>query len=76
MLLVGEPVPDVALLAVRVVAVVTDDGRGAAAGPPGGRRGLTAMRERVAARGGVVEAGPVADGGWRVRATIPLEEAS
>ncbi|MGW4910564.1 sensor histidine kinase [Streptomyces sp. NPDC004270] len=60
----------------RVVAVVTDDGRGAAAGPPGGRRGLTAMRERVAARGGVVEAGPVADGGWRVRATIPLEEAS
>ncbi|MFJ1455838.1 sensor histidine kinase [Nocardia wallacei] len=35
--------------------------------------GLVGMRERVAVLGGTLEAGRRASGGWRVRATIPLE---
>jgi signal transduction histidine kinase len=34
--------------------------------------GLTGMRERVAGCGGRLDAGPVADGGWRLSATLPL----
>jgi signal transduction histidine kinase len=34
--------------------------------------GLTGMRERVAALGGALEAGPAGDGGWHVRARLPL----
>ncbi|MEV4258759.1 histidine kinase [Spirillospora sp. NPDC049652] len=41
---------------------------------PGSGRGLVGMRERVAAFGGVLETGPVPDGGWRVAAVFPLEE--
>jgi signal transduction histidine kinase len=36
----------------------------------GGGHGLRGMRERVAAHGGDVQAGPTADGGWRVSATL------
>jgi signal transduction histidine kinase len=50
---------------------VTDDGASAAA-PAGGGHGLAGMRERAAAYGGAVEAGPRRQGGWRVRARIPL----
>jgi signal transduction histidine kinase len=32
------------------------------------------MRERAAASGGTLEAGPRARGGWLVRAAIPLAE--
>lgn len=35
--------------------------------------GLRSMRERVALYAGGVEAGPVADGGWTVRAWFPLD---
>ena len=50
---------------------VTDTGRraGLAAAPTslaGSGRGLSGMRERAAAYGGKLDAGPVPDGGWRV----------
>jgi signal transduction histidine kinase len=40
----------------------------------GGGHGLLGMRERAAALGGTCEAGRVPEGGWRVRARIPLKE--
>lgn len=38
----------------------------------GGGHGLVGMRERVGTLGGVLQAGPTADGGYSVRATLPL----
>ena len=56
---------------------VVDDGRGAAAqllsARDGGGHGLIGMRERVGLFGGVLEAGPVLTGGYRVYARMPLE---
>ena len=52
---------------------VEDDGHAAA--EPGSGYGLLGMRERVAVYGGSLDAGPVAGGGWRVAARIPLTEA-
>jgi signal transduction histidine kinase len=51
---------------------VVDDGAPAAAPARNGGHGLAGMRERAAAYGGAVEAGPHSHGGWRVRARIPL----
>lgn len=42
-------------------------------GMPGASRGLAGLRERVAALGGAVAAGPDGDGGFRVRAVLPLQ---
>ncbi|WP_293782360.1 sensor histidine kinase [uncultured Aeromicrobium sp.] len=50
---------------------VRDDGRGASAHDDGGGHGLLGMRERVAAHGGELTAGPVGGGGYLVDARIP-----
>jgi signal transduction histidine kinase len=59
-----------------VTVEILDDGRGAATSTGGGRagtgHGLIGMRERVAAFGGDLEAGPGPDGGFRVAARLPL----
>ncbi|MFY1695859.1 sensor histidine kinase [Solwaraspora sp. WMMA2101] len=73
-----------------VMLQIDDDGGGApgsAAAAPGAAavaalapagNGITGMRERAAALGGEVTAGPAPDGvgGWRVRAHLPLDPDS
>ena len=63
----------------RLEVEVLDDGDGPSApagsseyssGSPG--HGLVGMRERVASHGGTLETGPRADGGFRVRAVLPI----
>ena len=59
----------------RLEVEVLDDGDGLSAsagssGSPG--HGLVGMRERVASHGGALETGPRADGGFRVRAVLPI----
>jgi signal transduction histidine kinase len=56
-----------------LVVEVTDDGNGGSGAPDG--HGLRGMGERAAALGGRISAGPRAEGGWRVRALLPLARA-
>jgi two-component system sensor histidine kinase DesK len=64
----------------RAVLTVTDDGRGGVPGvtvlgtSPGS--GLAGLRERVGALGGELVAGPGDDGGYRLRASVPLTSAT
>jgi signal transduction histidine kinase len=52
-----------------IVVRVEDDGRGSGDGPAG--HGIAGMRERAAALGGTLEAGPAPRGGFRVSARLP-----
>ena len=55
---------------------VDDDGAGArGGGSPGGGNGIRGMRERAAALGGELDAGPRPGGGFRVSARLPLNGA-
>ncbi|MGI8608313.1 MAG: sensor histidine kinase [Candidatus Dormibacteria bacterium] len=60
--------------AEELLIVVADDGRGAATPEmtEGAGHGIAGMRERATAAGGLLEAGPRPEGGFRVRATLPL----
>jgi signal transduction histidine kinase len=53
---------------------VVDNGRGSSNGSPGGH-GIAGMRERVLLYGGTLETGGRAEGGFSVRARLPLGTA-
>ncbi|MET8625302.1 histidine kinase [Kitasatospora sp. NPDC004669] len=55
---------------------VLDLGAGAATGTPGTGYGLVGMRERVALLHGEFNAGPRAEGGFRVAARLPIPETA
>jgi signal transduction histidine kinase len=55
-----------------VAIEVRDDGTGTAGGRSTAGHGLIGMRERVALLGGELRAGPEPDGGFAVRARLPL----
>jgi signal transduction histidine kinase len=60
-----------------LVVMVDDDGAGSAAAGSGSSngagQGIVGMRERARALGGTLEAGPLPEGGFRVRASLPVE---
>lgn len=56
--------------------VVVDNSGGTGQSPEPGGHGLLGMRERVEALHGTLAAGPRPEGGYRVRATLPLESAA
>jgi signal transduction histidine kinase len=61
---------DLAYSRQELVVSVTDNGSGSERRPGG--HGLVAMHERVTLVGGTLQAGPRAEGGWSVRAVVPI----
>jgi signal transduction histidine kinase len=59
----------------RVALEVVDDGHGPDDQDRGGL-GIAGMRERAALYGGTLEAGPLPGGGFRVAASLPVEDLS
>jgi signal transduction histidine kinase len=64
-----------------MLVTVSDNGRAAAVTEPSGRssaarHGIVGMRERAAAFGGTLDAGPRPGGGFRVRAFLPVHGLS
>jgi signal transduction histidine kinase len=71
----GAPARVTVTWAPRELALeVRDDGPRAAAPNGSSGHGLVGMRERVRMHGGELHAGPAADGGFAVRARLPLGE--
>jgi signal transduction histidine kinase len=72
----GAPITVAVRQGPRLVLLEVDNGPArlppAAAVPAGGGHGLAGMRERVALLGGRLSAGPRADGGFAVRAEVPV----
>jgi signal transduction histidine kinase len=58
-----------------LVDVVNERGTSPATFGEGAGAGLAGMRERAAALGGTLDAGPCPGGGWRVHATLPTAMA-
>ncbi|MEU0967540.1 histidine kinase [Streptomyces sp. NPDC005917] len=58
------------------IKVSDTGGTSAARVAPGGGRGLTGLRERLAVYGGSLQAGEGPTGGFQVRAVIPVEECA
>jgi signal transduction histidine kinase len=54
---------------------VVDSGTGASVTANGTGRGVVGMQERVAMYGGRLDAGPQSEGGFVVRARLPIETA-
>ena len=54
------------------IEIINDGARGTTAFGDGSGAGLTGMRERASTLGGSLEAGPRAEGGFAVRARLPL----
>lgn len=50
------------------------EGGGHASPPPSSGFGLTGLRERIALAGGTLVAGADPDGGWRIRAVLPMAQ--
>ena len=67
----------ISYLADRLELDIVDDGQGSGddGHVAGGGRGLIGMRERVSLFGGELDVGPAAEGGFRVHASLPLEES-
>ncbi|MEN2737473.1 histidine kinase [Microbacterium sp. X-17] len=68
--------PVAALVRYRADAVEVEvaNGPGTSSGRGSGRHGLVGMRERARLFGGTLEAGPTADGGFRVSASLPAAD--